>query len=135
MKERLKWPVSSEMGELLGKTLVSIKKHDDFGDHGVSVTFATSEGDEYVMQHHQDCCESVWLEDVVGEFDDLLGSPLLVSEEVSSAEPPPAEYTRSDSYTWTYYNMATIKGSVQFRWFGTSNGYYSERAELYRLTK
>ena len=33
------------------------------------------------MIHHQDCCETVYLADVVGSFEDLIGYPLLeVSE-------------------------------------------------------
>ena len=36
------------------------------------------------MIHHQDCCETVYLADVVGSFEDLIGYPLLeVSESIT----------------------------------------------------
>ena len=86
--------------------------------------------DHYVrMYHQQDCCESVTIEDIVGDLDDLVGTPLLLAEEVSGDDPAPSE-EYYDSYTWTYYRFRTIKGSVDIRWYGTSNGYYSESVDI-----
>lgn len=84
---------------------------------------------QYVeFTHHQDCCECVYIEDVVGDIEDLVGSEILVAEEVTYDGKALDEW--DESYTWTYYKFATIKGSVDIRWYGTSNGYYSESVNV-----
>lgn len=125
------------MEELFGKTFVQITRgNDDDGDY---IMFVTKDDEHYKMYHSQDCCESVWLEDIVGELDDLLGQPIIVSEEVTNREDPPIsqnypeDWGTPESYTWTYYNLATPLGSVQIRWFGSSNGYYSEEATIRKV--
>lgn len=78
------------------------------------------------MIHHQDCCETVYLEDIVGSFEDLIGYPLLeVSENLVDIG------SEDISSTASYYNFRTIKASVQLRWVGESSGYYSETVNCY----
>lgn len=84
--------------------------------------------DHYVrLYHSQDCCESVTIEDIVGDLNDLVGTPLLVVEERTSKDSDVDNY---ESVTWTYYSFRTIKGSVDIRWYGSSNGYYSESVDV-----
>ena len=103
---------------LKGKTLESLT------DNGDELVFKTTDGETYRMYHEQDCCESVVLEDVVGELEDLVGSEILIAEEVEGESP--ADFEAYESYTWTFYKFATRKGYVDLRWLGQSNGYYSE---------
>jgi hypothetical protein len=112
--------------ELLGKTLTAI----DVAHDREAITFRTSGGDVYRLYHSQDCCECVRVEEIHGEMADLIGTPLLQAEEVSNADGPTPQY--AESFTWTFYKLATIKGSVTLRWLGESNGYYSESVSFDR---
>jgi hypothetical protein len=116
------------IAELIGKTLTKI----DVDMERDKITFACDNGDKYTMYHERDCCESVIIDDVNGDINDLIGSPILIAEELMSDENPSnvgiPEY--QDSFTWTFYKLATIKGYVDIRWYGESNGYYSERVDF-----
>lgn len=103
--------------ELMGKVLKSIEQIDDD-----ELIFKTECGEVYKMFHYQDCCESVTIEDIIGDLDDLIGTPILMAEEVTQD----GSEDSWDSATWTFYKFATINGYVTIRWFGQSNGYYSE---------
>lgn len=114
-----------EFSSLLGKTLVNIKVNEDKDE----ILFVDSDGRTYVMYHDQDCCERVEIESIVGDFSDLLGNPLLLAEEAVSDKAPDGlvfSGYRDESETWTFYKLATVKGYVDIRWYGSSNGYYSE---------
>lgn len=87
-----------------------------------SVTFENDKV-RYVLYHDQDCCESVVVEEIVGDLTDLEKWPILVAREETNADGPELD---EESYTWTFYNFATFKGYVTIRFLGTSNGYYSE---------
>jgi len=75
----------------------------------------------------------VQIEDICGDLDDLINSEILLAEEIScgtDSEDKEIDRTRKnkydESFTWTFYKLSTIHGSVTIRWYGTSNGYYSE---------
>jgi hypothetical protein len=115
--------------DLVGKTLKSV---DNMANE--RLVFTLDDGTQYMLHHYQDCCESVEIEDIVGELDDLVGSPILMAEEISSVDEP-AKEEYEESFTWTFYKLATIKGYVTVRWYGSSNGYYSESVDFSRCDK
>lgn len=114
--------------DMIGRTFTSVTANRD------KLRFTDDKG-TFTFSHYHECCESVWIEDVVGDLDDLVGSPLLTAYESCSHENPEGvmeEYQDPyiDSFTWTFYKFATIKGYVDVRWYGESNGYYSEGVDL-----
>lgn len=108
-----------EVSVLLNKVLSTIvRTHDE-------ILFVTQDGEKYRMYHEQDCCEDVEIEDITGDLDDLVGEPILMAEEVIQNDEDAGE-----SGMWTFYKFATIKGYVTIRWYGSSNGYYSESVDF-----
>jgi hypothetical protein len=123
------WCGMAKISDLVGKTLASIDGMQVGSD---SVKFTIKNGTVYIMQHEQNCCESVAIEDVCGDVADLIGSPIIIaSEETSDVNPEGVTNDYQDSFTWTFYKLATVKGWVDIRWYGESNGYYSEDVSFY----
>lgn len=114
---------------IAGKTIAMIVGLEAGSD---KVVFDCSDGSRFRMMHDQDCCESVEVNEVIGDINDLFNSPILAYEEsVSDASDHPDVY---DSGTWTFYHLRTVKGAVTIRWLGTSNGYYSESVDFEQLS-
>ena len=111
------------VSEMLNQTFTSVRADEE------SVTFENDKV-RYVLYHNQDCCESVVVEEIIGDLDDLENLPLLIAREDSNADGE--ELPNEESYTWTFYNFATYKGYVTIRFLGTSNGYYSEDVQCMR---
>jgi len=132
---------------LQGLTLQSIERSDD------KIVFRVNDSLAYKMLHDQDCCECVLIDDICGDLEDLVGSPIVQAEEATSGTDmnplvsskdltwealnrdfdSPNEY--DGSQTWTFYKIGTNKGSVTIRWYGTSNGYYSESVDFREVGK
>lgn len=124
----------SNIEDLIGKTIVEIngKKGGD------ELTIILDDGKKYIMNHSPGCCETVEIEDIDGDLSDLINSPILSAEEVITVKENPEGVTvpkYQDSWTWTFYKLATIKGAVTIRWYGESNGYYSESVDFYEATE
>lgn len=117
-------PQIINISELIGKTLIRVWADDEL------IRFETKEN-RYEMYHKQDCCEHVYVSDICGELQDLVGTPILLAEEVSSSNKGTDRESYEGTSTWTFYKLSTIKGDVTISWLGTSNGYYSESVDLY----
>lgn len=121
---------NADIKQMVGRVMVKVERDTVKGEE---LVFTDISGTQFRFYHSQDCCEHVSIEDVEGNLDDLIGSPLTLAEEETSVnenppDAPPREY--QDSFTWTFYRFATVKGYVTVRWYGESNGYYSESVYL-----
>lgn len=116
------WHKSIDISELVGKILTDIE------NNGKEIIFTTISGDKYKMYHEQNCCESVSVDDINGDLNDLLNSPITLADESSNSGEEDWNH-----FTWTFYRLATVKGYVNIKWYGTSNGYYSESISFVKL--
>jgi len=98
-----------------------------------TLRFTTTDGTSFELYHESDCCETVRIEDIIGDLGDLVGYPLVESEELSNEPEPTLDY-EPESCTWTFYRFSTVRGTVTVRWLGESNGYYSESVDFRRVT-
>lgn len=107
--------------ELEFKIIKEIKVTKDSGDDSIVIKF--EDGSSLEMCHEQDCCESVWIEDIESNknLSEYKGA-VVIDMYVTTAENTEA----SESGTYTFYNLNTSKGSINIRWNGESNSYYSE---------
>lgn len=127
------------MERLLGLTLNRIIVTDD------TITFESSCDRKFMMYHYQEGCESVFIEEIHGDMDDLIGNPVTLSECISNSMSehetnatmavinPIGQYS-DECHLWTFYKICTIKGCVTIRWLGESNGYYSMDVDFKEIT-
>ena len=108
------------ISQLSGKTCSRVENKND-----EELWLYTTDKKAVRLYHRQDCCESVYIEDIVGDLKDLVGNPLLRAE----VRTEDADSAFGD-LTYTFYELATIRGSVTIRWYGESNGYYSTRVSI-----
>jgi hypothetical protein len=109
--------------ELMGQTIVQIAGAEKGQEE---ILFTLKDSRVFRMFHEQDCCESVQVEDVCGDINDLIDRPIVRAEAPSTKNEPKPSDKYIDYWTWTFYILGTQKGTVTIRWLGSSNGYYSE---------
>lgn len=120
-----------------GTTLVCVEIIDEDRE----LIFTLDSGEKYRLWHRQECCENVYIENICGDLNDLIGTPILMAEASSNSDEMPTDIEQEqqlhcagdDGFTWTFYRIGTAKGTVVIRWYGTSNGYYSEGVDFARI--
>ena len=118
---------SCDIKDLNGKKVIGIYYDEE------NFQILTDDG-VYAFYHEQDCCESVWLTQVDGISDKIIGSRIVIAEAVTKTdESGIVDTDEYDSITWSFYKIGTNKGMIDFRFQGESNGYYSETVDLIKI--
>lgn len=111
--------------DLLGEICTNIEVDRSCGE----IVFTLSDEQKFKLFHWNECCETVSIHEIVGDMDDIIGSPILLAEEVTEDD-----YDNDDGIAgYTFYKLSTIKGSVTISFYGSSNGYYSIGVDFIRL--
>ena len=112
--------------EIKFKIISEIVVTKDSGDDSIDIKF--EDGSYISMFHEQECCEAVWIEDIesnkdISDYKNAVVIDMYVTTRVN--------LNTEESATFTFYNLNTSKGSINIRWNGESNGYYSEEVSTY----
>lgn len=114
-----------DISVLVGKTITEFTNKEN-----EEIIITCADGTKYIMFHDQDCCEHVTVDDICGDINDLLNFPITLAEESTTTG---CVQDDCESFTWTFYKFATIKGYVDIKWYGSSNGYYSESVSFKQI--
>jgi hypothetical protein len=87
------------------------------------IIFEFDDGSKFKLYHWTCSCEQVIIEDIVGDINGIINEILYVAEERIQKH-------AYESETYTFYTFRTIKGSLDIRWYGSSNGYYGESVDI-----
>jgi hypothetical protein len=128
---------------LIGKVMLSVERAND------TLIFTTNTGEMYKFYHKQDCCEHVGIAGVIGDLQDLVGSPILMAESVIYSRESDLSATDKDicrellvknetevqgQVTWTFHTFATEKGYIDIRWYGICGDCCtSENVDFYKV--
>jgi hypothetical protein len=107
------------VSKLVGLTMAEVVVDDENNE----IRFTSTCGRKFCM-FPQQVCSYVSIEDVCGDPQWLVGSPILAAEESTNVD-------EDEDQQWTFYRITTFKGTVVMRWSGESNDYYSTAVDFY----
>lgn len=78
------------------------------------VYFECEDGTKYFLYHYQVCSEKVYIEEIAGNINDIIGCKINIADVVTSGN--------SNIFLQTFFTLSSDKGSLIFRWIGESVG-------------
>lgn len=70
-----------EVSDLVGFTLASVTNDKE------SICFVTTDRRIFKLAHSQECCEQVYIEDIYGDLQDLINTPIIEASERTLSDP------------------------------------------------
>ena len=110
-----------DIDDLVGKVIKGLAYSDEYFQ-------ILTDDCVYAFYHEYSCCESVYLTQVDGISDKIIGSRIVIAEEVVDGKD-----TEYGHITWAFYKIGTNKGMIDFRFQGESDGGYSESVDLIKI--
>ena len=115
-----------EFSALVGEVLDSV----DIDREENQILLTTRSGRKFLVYHEQDCCETVAISGQDGNFDKLIGKPLIEARDIAVDT---SEEAIDSSQTTTTLVFRVDDQTVISRWVGDSNGFYSESVDIAEL--
>jgi hypothetical protein len=116
------------INSLVGEVLTHVDEFDD------EILLTCQSGRKIKIFHSQDCCESVGIVDMEGNWKDLIGKIIVdASEEIVDSDNCNIDdlgIAHSESWTRTNVVFRVDGATVISKWVGDSNGYYSESVDF-----
>ena len=106
----------TQISELLGFTLSAVEYNQDLP----YITFTRTDGVQVKMYHKQECCEHVWIEEIHGDLQALIGYPLTTAEVYTRDG---GESEDGDDRMFTFYRIGNERHLTTIRWCGESHHY------------
>ena len=78
--------IQCNIADLVGLTMtkVEVKRDVDDIDYNDELVFTSTDGRVFKFYHDRDCCETVYIESIAGDVNDLVGSPIVIASESSN---------------------------------------------------
>lgn len=112
-----------DISSLVGKTITSLY----WDQYKSELTMIDSDGIHHSLGGISGDGGCVYVEDVNGNLDDLLNSPILMAEEKTAPADGSSIWSNYQDRHF-FYEIATIKGAVHMRFFGEAGAYYAAEA-------
>lgn len=100
----------NEFVNMVGVTMIKITGSER---GSARMVFHAEDGRYFTFYHQRDCCEYVSIEDVCGDIEDLVGSPILYAEEVSNSARQQRLDRMSSNVTLTPGDLAAEAAAVE----------------------